>query len=159
MFCPHCGKYVTDSSKDCAYCGRPLDVSSVKSNVSPAPSIKNEVSSAVGGVNSGAVYRGLSVRKRINGNILCYILGVIGGFISIILGLVVSGMSIGSYRSSITYNGDAYTGIQNAAAQTANNVQDVADILNTGISSLLVVLGIAMIAYFGLKYFKNKENN
>ena len=28
----------------------------------------------------------------------------------------------GSYESSETYGGDAYTGIQNAAAQTANNV-------------------------------------
>ena len=68
-------------------------------------------------------------------------------------------MSTGSWESNSSYGGDAYTGIQNAAAQTANNVQDLAEILKTGMSSALIIFGIAMIAYFGLKLFKNTEKN
>ena len=34
-------------------------------------------------------------------------------------------MSAGRYMGFETYGGDAYTGIQNAAARTANNVQDL----------------------------------
>jgi hypothetical protein len=68
-------------------------------------------------------------------------------------------MSTGSWESNSSYGGDAYTGIQNAAAQTANNVQDLAEILKTGMSSALIIFGIAMIAYFGLKFFKNTEKN
>ena len=34
-----------------------------------------------------------------------------------------------SYEDNNTYGGDAYTGIQNAAAQTANNVNNVGNLL------------------------------
>ena len=94
-----------------------------------------------------------------NGKLICSIIGIIGGFISIILGFVVSGKSTGGWEINNTYGGDAYTGIQNAAAQTANNVQRLAEIIRTGMSSALIIFGIAMIAYFGIKYFKNKEKD
>lgn len=35
----------------------------------------------------------------------------------------------GAYEDNNTYGGDAYTGIQNAAAQTANNVYNVGELL------------------------------
>ena len=49
------------------------------------------------------------------------------GIIAIIFAIVFFVKSgnrddVGSYESYKTYGGDAYTGIQNAAAQTANNV-------------------------------------
>lgn len=84
----------------------------------------------------------------------CSIVGVMGGFISMFLAYAVSKMDTGSRESNIAYGGDAFTGIQNAAAQTANNVQDLAEIIKTGISYALIVFGIAMIAYFGIKLFK-----
>lgn len=92
------------------------------------------------------------------GKLICSIVGAIGGFISIFLGFVVSAMFTGLQVSCKEYGGDAYTGIQNAAAKTANNVQYLAEILKTGMSSALIISGIAMIAYFGLKFFKNTEN-
>ena len=76
------------------------------------------------------------------------IVGIISGVLSIIFSFVVKGMPIGLYEFSETYGGDAYTGIQNAAAQTAVNVYYLADIVRTGLFALLLVLGIALICFF-----------
>ena len=79
---------------------------------------------------------------------LSNIVGIISGLISIVFSFVVKGMSIGSYEWSYTYGGDAYTGIQNASAQAANNVQDLADLVRTGIFAFLLVFGLALICFF-----------
>lgn len=76
------------------------------------------------------------------------IVGIISGVLSIIFSFVVKGMPIGLYELSETYGGDAYTGIQNAAAQTAVNVYYLADLVRTGLFALLLVLGIALICFF-----------
>ena len=162
MFCPHCGKYVTDSSKDCSYCGRPLDVASAKSNVSPAPAVRQESSYGVAGGYPSTVNSVPYVRKSTNqkkGQAFFSILGIIGGIVSIILGLAVVYYDTGAWEMSNRYGADFYTDVQNSVAQAANNIQCVAEMLNTGISSMLIIFGVAMIAYFGLKFLKNKENN
>jgi hypothetical protein len=154
MFCPHCGKYVTGSKKDCDYCGRPLDTSTV-SNVNPAPAAGQPAPQVVP-QGTSVVYGNPYARKPRTGKkgqIFCSIIGAIGGFVSIILGLVVSGMSIGSWEMSNKYGADFYTDVQNATAQAANNVQDVADILNVGLSSLLIIFGVAMIGIFLTRFF------
>lgn len=69
---------------------------------------------------------------------LSNIVGIISGMISIVFSFVVKGMSIGYYEQNYTYGGDAYTGIQNASAQAANNVQDLADLVRTGIYGFLL---------------------
>lgn len=69
------------------------------------------------------------------------------GVLALILALVVFSMDIGYFESSYTYGGDAYTGIQNAAAQTANNVKDLASIVQTGFASVLMVMGGTMISF------------
>lgn len=74
--------------------------------------------------------------------------GIISGIIAIVFAFNIKNMSIGSYESSEFYGGDAYTGIQQAAAQTANNVQDLADIVRTGLFALCLVTGIALICFF-----------
>jgi len=51
----------------------------------------------------------------------------------------------GAWERSEAYGGDAYTGIQNAAAQTANNVQALARIARFGFGSVLTVGGAAMV--------------
>ena len=80
---------------------------------------------------------------KINKNLVFALIGVV----AIILAIVCSTMSIGGYESNEVYGGDAYTGIQQAAAQAANNVQDLADIAKFGFSSLLAVIGLICIAY------------
>ena len=79
---------------------------------------------------------------------LSNIVGIISGMISIVFSFVVKGMSIGYYEQNYTYGGDAYTGIQNASAQAANNVQDLADLVRTGIYGFLLVFGLALIFFF-----------
>ncbi len=84
--------------------------------------------------------------------------GIISGVISIIFSFVVKGMSIGSYEWYSEYGGDAYTGIQNAAAQTANNTQDLADIVRTGLFAFLLVFGIALICFFITRISNDKKD-
>lgn len=83
--------------------------------------------------------------------IIFYVIGMISGVISIIGASAVNARGTGAYEAATSYGGDAYTGIQNAAAQTANNVQSLARLVQTGMSRLLIVLGIALICYFGAK--------
>lgn len=159
-FCPKCGSAVEGAF--CPQCGNKMEEepapayqAAPQQNAAPAftPAFTPATTPNNGGLNE---FANKNAKK---GKRICSIIGVIGGFISIILGFVVSGMSTGGWESNSTYGGDAYTGIQNAAAQTANNVQDLAEILKTGMSSSLIIFGIAMIAYFGLKFFKNTEEN
>ena len=76
------------------------------------------------------------------------------GLIAIILAIICACADNGTYESAKYYGGDAYTGIQQAAAQTANNLIDVADIVKFGFSSLLAVIGLLSAAY-GLFFREN----
>lgn len=64
------------------------------------------------------------------------------GVLAIILSISCYKMDVGSYERDMTYGGDAYTGIQNAAAQTARNVQETAKIVRFGLGSVLLVSGL-----------------
>ena len=55
------------------------------------------------------------------------------------------GSSTGSWEASNSYGGDAYTGIQNAAAQTANNVKYVGEMIRFALGAQMLVLGLAMV--------------
>ncbi len=52
----------------------------------------------------------------------------------------------GGYESSERYGGDAYTGIQNAAAQTANNVEQLSTIVSEGFGWLFLLSSFTMFA-------------
>jgi hypothetical protein len=117
--CPECGNQIPTNAKACQNCGWPVPASML----------------AGGKVNT-------SEDGKIN------ILGIISGIVSIIGGIVVFTMDGGSHSSSYTYGGDAYTGIQNASADAANNICDLINITRTGFALVLIVLGLALIAYF-----------
>lgn len=85
--------------------------------------------------------------------------GVLTGILSMILGIVVWAMPTGGYESSITYGGDAYTGIQNASAQTANNITCLAAIMRTGFGSVLFIAGLIIIFAFVLAKADRKQKN
>ena len=68
------------------------------------------------------------------------------GILSVILSIMVFGMDSSTYVSWKSYGGDAYTGIQNAAAVTANNISDLIDLIAFCGGSILLVGGLAMIA-------------
>ena len=80
--------------------------------------------------------------------------GIVSGIIAIVFAFNIKGMSIGSYESNEYYGGDAYTGIQQASAQAANNVQDLARIVRTGFFALFLVIGIALICFFITRLIK-----
>ena len=141
--CSRCGSYENDGIAFCSKCGNPMantqpepqPQAPVYTGYTPAPAAP-----AAPAFNPSAV-----VKKK--GKLPC-ILGMVSGALSVIFGLVMTGMSIGYWESAKSYGGDAYTGIQNAAAQTANNVQDLADIAMNGFAYLLIVLGLFMICNF-----------
>ena len=84
--------------------------------------------------------------------------GLVVGFVAILLGACVHGMKTGSFESSYQYGGDAYTGIQNAAAQNANNIKYLAEIVKTGMTFGLCVFGVALMLYFFRKLLQDIEN-
>lgn len=70
----------------------------------------------------------------------------------IVLGIVSIALSIRCYTFDVKrgegdsmYGGDAYTGIQNAAAATSRNVSELTNVVKFGFASLLLVGGLAFI--------------
>ena len=70
---------------------------------------------------------------------------IVLGIISVIWGLSLTYTGISSL--SETYGGDAYTGIQNAASRTANNINELGNTLCVGLKGILIVMGGAIIIY------------
>lgn len=67
------------------------------------------------------------------------------GILSIILSVYSFNSLIGASVSQKVYGGDAYTGIQNAASQTANNVREMAEMMSFSFGSILLVGGLTLI--------------
>lgn len=72
--------------------------------------------------------------------------------IFIVIGIILIGLSIRcfSYKTmefteKSMYGGDAFTGIQNAGAQTSENVSGLASIVQFGFGSVLLVAGLGFL--------------
>lgn len=80
------------------------------------------------------------------------IVNIVIGALAIILALACFLSDTGVFERESAYGGDAYTGIQNAAAITANNVKCVAGIASLGFGSVLLILGFSFASrgVFGL---------
>ena len=85
------------------------------------------------------------------------IAGMVVGAFSVIMSFVVKGQNYSSYEYRSSYGGDAYTGIQNAAATTANNIGYLTDLVAYGLFVILLVFGLACIVYFGKKLLVELE--
>ncbi len=91
------------------------------------------------------------------------VLGILTGVAGIVFAIVLltgggsdlNGLSTGTYTSYNYYGGDAYTGIQQAVADTSRNVQALARIAKAGFQGqsgagtafLLLVMGLALIVF------------
>lgn len=75
----------------------------------------------------------------------CAVMLIVVGVAFAIWGCIIFGMDAGYDERDIEYGGDAYTGIQNAAAQTANNVHNLAKIVKIGFGGLFEFGGIVFI--------------
>lgn len=141
--CANCGAELMEGQPFCPECGTPV--------ATPAAVPVAEFN--VQKVNPIDKIKETSNKMSAVGSIIVSIIGAASGILSVVLGFILMTFSDGYYESSQSYGGDAYTGIQNAAAQTANNVEDLAAIVKFGASSLLIVAGIAIACFFILKLF------
>lgn len=150
--CSRCGSMENDGIAFCSKCGNPM------ANTQPEPQPQAPAYTGYTPAPAAPTFAPAAKVLKQKGKLPC-ILGMVSGALSVIFGLIMTGMSIGSWESTKSYGGDAYTGIQNAAAQTANNVQDLADIAMNGFAYLLIALGLFMICNFLYKLQTLPENN
>lgn len=83
-------------------------------------------------------------------------IGFVSGILSIIFGTKIKNYNntyLG-YVSSFEYGGAAYTGIQNAAADTGNNVKAVYHLIQNSAMFLLITIGLIAISVFFSKLIK-----
>ncbi len=89
------------------------------------------------------------------------LLSLIASIVSAVLSIVLFNMETGSYESPLYYGGDAYTGIQQAAAQSANNTIALAEICSTGFGAICLIAAFAFfmlaLLLFSSKNQKNKK--
>lgn len=106
-----------------------------------------------------SAYRLYNIQKKSKpiGRIIFSIISIVGGIVSIILGLSIEIPSY-TYTPLNQYGGDAYTGIQNAAASTANRVGGVNKTLCLGFKYVLITAGILAMCYFALELLKSRES-
>lgn len=79
-------------------------------------------------------------------SVITFIVGVV----SVILGIACSQRYYGAYEDMLKYGGDAYTGIQQASAQAANNIIATTKAAIFGFASILIIAGL-IIAIVELK--------
>lgn len=83
-------------------------------------------------------------------------IGFVSGILSIIFGIKIKNYNntyLG-YVSSFEFGGAAYTGIQNAAADTGNNVKAVYHLIQNSAMFLLITMGLIAISTFFSKLIK-----
>ena len=78
---------------------------------------------------------------------LLKVLALILGIVSLALCAVVFTGSVGYREAFLQYGGDAYTGMQNAAAQTANNVMYLGQTIRMALAFFRAVQGLGMIFF------------
>lgn len=78
---------------------------------------------------------------------------VLVGLLSMALSICCFNLEVGDKVSMQYFGGDAYTGMQQASAHAANNILLLAKIVKIGFGSLLLILGLGMIA-LGLTFYR-----
>ena len=82
---------------------------------------------------------------------------IVIGLIIFVFGMFGLGWFTFEETKSIEYGGDAYTGIQNAAADTANNVAKACGVLCSVLGFLTSLIGGLLLHYFDIKKIEIKE--
>ncbi len=139
--CANCGASYKEGAAFCGGCGSPVGQTAVLE-------CANAVTEEPVMVENGTKVKAAKVFS---------LLGIACGVLSVLLGISAWDMGVGAWEYTQTYGGDAYTGIQNAAAQTANNVQELTELIRFGTGALLFVLGVAMICHFACRLAGSEE--
>lgn len=147
--CPKCGKIYHKECWEFTECYMP---SSKCGNNTPEQSAYQNVDAQqndyVPQQPSPLITQSTRQQKKKSSAMIANVLGAISGIVSIFMGITIKFMDNGSSVWSNSYGGDAYTGIQNAAADTANNVMQANNILQSGFCCICVSIGLAVLFYF-----------
>ena len=128
--CPNCGEQVAENATICSNCGINLSHTNIKTTVKR------------------------DFIKMSLGIALCVI-----GVIAFAWG-VGNVHYNGDYASREYYGGDAYTGMQHASATTANNVDELGDLMANSITGMFMLSGLTLIVvgtYFIIVGVRRKE--
>jgi len=149
MKCIKCGNELAENAQFCTNCG-----ASQEQNTQPANPVKEQAIPNTITPNQPYMVSVPQKSKKDVSFIMRLVvnaMGVFSGIISIIMGVIISCKDCGDYVVSNSYGGDAYTGIQNAAADTAMNILASNRILTDGFSFVCVSIGLAVVFYFASK--------
>lgn len=134
MFCKNCGQEVDENKLVCPSCG--CEIADYKNTALEKASSNDSVSDTSKGsdVYSFGVFISVCV----------FLVGIAFIFFDFFY-------NYGATEHSYTYGGDAYTGIQNAAAQAATNVYYLTSVFTKGIGVLISSIGAVSFCYFKSK--------
>ncbi len=135
MVCSKCGSEINVGEKFCQNCGEKVDYVK-QENIS-----YNQV-----GYYSEKTNEAVKNYSNYVGTPIYVVLKYIASAISFIgfFGIMVS--DIGDYAVKNSYGGDAYTGIQQAGATTANNIRMMASMCKIGFACFLLAFGFLMLS-------------
>ena len=166
--CSKCKADILDEAKICPNCGCPVETETTLNNTalqtenSPQSSAPNNEIYAYQNTNVQA-FASPRIKKKVNIksiiSVIIDVIGVLTGIITTILGLNFKDSSLFFYADLETYGGDAYTGMQNASAQAANNIAQLGYSFEKAVSIIIAVLGIFIILYFIGKIIKEIKIN
>lgn len=160
MFCDKCGNQINENEKVCPNCGNAIE--EVQPNVGFTGE-QPQNTAFTPQQSQGMPYAQPTQPPKKKVDILKLLpiisnaIGVISGILSVIFGIYVKNGNYGTYPYYIageSYGGDAYTGIQNAAADTGNNVKAVYHLIQNSAMFLLITIGLIAISVFFSKLIK-----
>lgn len=170
MFCNQCGNKLNGDEKICPKCGAVVEALEVQMNlqntqseVIQPPITSSPVTPSQPVAQQAPVVATKNKTKAINAlTLIGNILGIISGIVSTVFGIMIKAKHFTSYgalyETAKSYGGDAYTGIQQAAAQTADNVLAIFRLIQNSMCFLLIAIGLIAISAFTVKLFAYLEN-
>lgn len=152
-YCQKCGAMIPDGMDKCPQCGTELPVMSEVTTETESTS----ASPANVPVMIPATSPTVSTASKAASDKVITILGLAAGILSIIFSFIMLGLDAGYSHTDSAYGGDAYTGIQNAAASTARNIVSLATIVKFGLFAILFVGGLLTVLHFVKKLMEAKD--
>lgn len=171
-FCPKCGSNVLPGCPFCPTCGTAIEEAPQQNTFNQASNTPFQNGPYQNGgfppqANQGQMQPNQAYtvsnpqpdEKKKNAK-KTKIVNIISAIVGIVCGIVMIGESFnmryfyGTWVSKETYGGDAYTGIQNAAADTANNIKGLISEISHIAEQFFFVAGLLIIAFCTMKLIK-----
>ena len=92
------------------------------------------------------------MKNKNTGKIIFAVIGILAGIATIIFSIsVLSGYNSWGYLSDTSFGGDFYTYSYRATRAAAENVERLGRMLKDAVGYILMAIGLADIAFFGVK--------